>query len=174
MKNKINAIIEKIKNIKHLYIYLAVIAALLVCVFYFSNFKTKDSTDSNINNSTEEHTSAEEYASYLENKLCNVLSNLSGVDNVSIAITLCSDVSFEYATDTETKNVVSGGNQTTVTTETVIMVSNEPVVSKTIYPQVKGVVVVAKGAEDIKVKMNILSAVETVLNVEPKDIMILS
>ena len=174
MKNKIKEFFERVKNIKHLYVYVAVIIALIVCVFYFSNYKTKNETDNNISNSTEDLTSAEEYASYLENKLCNVLSNLSGVDNVSVAITLCEDVRYEYATDTETKNIVSGGNQTTVTTETVIMVSNEPVVLKTIYPQIKGVVVVANGVKDIGLKMNILSAIETVLQVEPNAIKILN
>lgn len=163
----------RLKEIKHIYIYLAVFVALVLCAIYFATFKTKES-DKTGEVSTQEYSSAVEYASYLENKLSNVLSNLSGVESVNVAITLNGDISYEYATDTETKTMVSSGSETTVTTQTTILVSNEPVVVKTIYPNIKGVVVVAKGAENVGVKLNILTAIQTVLEIEPNNITILS
>ncbi len=171
--NKIKSMFEKVKKIKHLYIYLAVIVALVLCGVYYANFKQK-SNSKKTEVSTQETTSAMEYVKFLENKLSSVLSNISGVSKVNVIITLEDGFSYKYATDTETKTIVSGGSETTMTTQTIILVSNEPIVEKEIYPSIKGVVVVAKGAENVKVKMSILEAVETSLNVEPNRITILS
>ena len=170
--NKFLNFVTKIGKIKHLPLYIAIVLALLVCSFYFFNSENKSDTKNNI--STENSSSTMEYVTYLENKLGNVLSKISGVGSVNVIITLESGFSYEYATDTETKSVASGGTETTITTETVILVSNKPVVMKEIYPTIKGVVVVAKGAENFSVKMNILSAVETVLEIDRTSITILA
>ena len=45
---------------------------------------------------------------------------------------------------------------------------------KKIYPKVKGVVIVADGAKDFSIKMNILTAVETVLEVDRNNITVLA
>ena len=89
----------------------------------------------------------------MENKLKNVISKISGVGEANVIITLESGFTYEYATDTETKTITSGGTETTLTTQTVILVNGQPVVVKQIYPVVKGVVIVAKGAENFAVKM---------------------
>lgn len=173
--NKLKTFWGKIKSIKHFEIWLAVCVGLVVCVIYFSFFGGgKSKSDNSQNESTQEYSSALEYTNFLENKLGNVLSKISGVGSVNVIITLESGFSYEYATDTETKSVASGGTETTITTETVILVSNKPVVMKEIYPTIKGVVVVAKGAENFSVKMNILSAVETVLEIDRTSITILA
>ena len=164
---------EKLKKVKHFYIYVTIAIALVLCGIYFVSFK-KGKTFKNSDVSTQEASSTMEYVTALENKLASVLSNISGVSKVSVIITLEEGFSYKYATDTETKTIVSGGTETTVVTETVIMVSNQPVVEKEIYPNIKGVVVVAKGAENVSVKMNIVSAVETVLKVDPNRITVLS
>jgi stage III sporulation protein AG len=46
------------------------------------------------------------------------------------------------------------------------MVDGEPVIKEEIYPVVKGIVVVASGADDISVKLNILSIIQTVIEVD--------
>ena len=171
--SKIKMLWEKLKKVKHFYIYVTIAIALVLCGIYFVSFK-KGKTSKNSDVSTQEASSTMEYVTALENKLASVLSNISGVSKVSVIITLEEGFSYKYATDTETKTIVSGGTETTVVTETVIMVSNQPVVEKEIYPNIKGVVVVAKGAENVSVKMNIVSAVETVLKVEPNRITVLS
>ncbi len=164
---------ERLKKVRHIQIILPVLIGLFVCVVYFS-FVGSPSADSDSENSTQEATSTMEYVDMLENKLSNVLSKISGVGDCETIITLECGFEYDYATDTETKTTISGGNETTITTETVILVSNEPVVVKEIYPVIKGVVVVASGAENFAVKMNILSAVETVLEIDRNDITILA
>lgn len=171
--SKIKDFWTKLKSIKHFEIWVAVVIGLLVCVIYFSFF-SQPKNDSFENDATKEYSSAEEYVDYLENKLCNVLSKISGVGDCSVIITLESGFSYEYATETDTKTTVSGGTETTITTETVILVSNEPVIIKENYPVIKGVVIVAKGAENFSIKMDILEAVETVLEVDSDNITILS
>lgn len=171
--SKLKELWQKFKGVKHHQAYLALIVGLLVCAIYFSFFaKTNDDNSSDL--STQTTLSTDEYVDSLENKLCNVLSNISGVGQVDVIITLASGFSYVFATDTETKTTTSGSTETTVTTEETILVSNEPVVVKEIFPEIKGVVVVAKGSENIGVKLNILAAVETVLEIEAKDITILA
>lgn len=162
----------KLRKIKHFEILLAVFIGLVVCVVYFSFF-ANPKTDNTEENSTGQYSGAVEYVDYLENKLCNVLGKITDVGKVSVIITLESGFSYEYATNSETKTTISGGNETTITTDTVILVSNEPVVVKEIYPVIKGVVVVADGAKNFAIKMNILTAVETVLEIESNRITIL-
>ena len=171
--SKMKDLWNKVKGIKHIQIILAVVIGLIICVAYFS-FCSKPKGDNISDISTEEYSSAEEYVNALENKLVNVLSKISGVGETSVIITLESGFTYEYAKDTETKTVVSGGTETTVTTETVILVSNEPVIVKQNYPVIKGVVIVAKGAENFSVKMNIMAAAETVLAVDAHNITILA
>ena len=171
--SRIKSLFNRIKNIKHLYVYIAIFVGALAMLFYFVTYKNDQSAKTN-EISTTEKSSAVEYVEYLENKLSNVLSKISGIGETKVLITLASGFSYKYATDTETKTMTTNGNETTVTTETVILVSNEPVVEQQIYPVIKGVVVVAKGAENVNVKLNILSAIETVLDVDRNQITILS
>jgi len=171
--NKLKGLWDKFKGIKHIQMYIAIFIALLVCVVYFG-FLSKPKDDKITENSPEEFSSAVEYVDWLENKLNNVLSKISGVGNVNVLVTLETGFSYEYATDTETKTTTSGGNEITVTTETIIMVSNQPVIVKEFYPKIKGVVVVAEGAENFNIKMNILTAVETILEIERDNITVLA
>lgn len=170
--SKIGDFWGRLKKIKHIQIILPVLIGLVLCVIYFT-FTDSSSSDKGVENSTQEASSTVEYVDRLENKMSNVLSKISGVDECEVIITLESGFEYEYATDTETKTTISGGNETTITTETLILISNEPVVVKEIYPVIKGVVVVANGANDFAVKMNILSAVETVLEIDRNCITIL-
>ncbi len=150
-----------------------VVGVVLVVAYYALCSSSSSSSDNSSDNSTETYSSAEEYVDILENKLCNVLSKVSGVEEVSVVITLECGFTYEYATDSETNTVISGGTETTITTETVILVSGEPIVVKQNYPVIKGVVIVAKGAENFSVKMNLISAVETVLQIDQDKIIIL-
>ena len=162
---------SKLKGVRHIEIDIAVLLGIVVCVCYFAFFVDKGKNDTNLQNTTQEYSSSEEYVDYLENKLCNVLSKISGVGEVSAIITLESGFSYEYAMDTET---TTGSNGNSTTLETTIIIDNEPVIVKEIYPVIKGVVIVAKGSENFSIKMDILEAVTTILEIDESDITILS
>ena len=169
--NKLKTFFEKIKSLKHLPIYIGIAIAAIMCILFVT---PKSKSAKTTEKATQSVSSEVEYVSNLENKLCSVLSNITGVSKVNVVISLKDGFSYKYATDTETKTVSTGGSETSVTTQTVILVSNQPVVEQEIYPSIKGVVVVAKGAEDVNVKMKILNAIETILQVDAKDISILA
>lgn len=173
--DKLKSLWIKLKTIKHIEIYCGILCVILVFVIYLNCFSTsKKNKDVVSEDSNQTFSSTLEYVDYLENKLCNVLSKISGVDDVDVIITLESGFGYEYVTEEETKTTTNGATSTTITTTTVVMVSNEPIVNQEIYPKIKGVVVVAKGAEDAGLKLKILSAIQTVLNVSNSNITILS
>ena len=170
--DKLKEIFKKIKGVKHIEIYLAVIVGLIVIMCYFFFMSTPNDTKEE--NSTGNYSTAQEYADYLENKLCNVLSNMTGVGDVSAIITLDGGFTYEYAVDSETNTTTSGSSETSVTVDTTILVNGEPLVVKVNYPSVKGVVIVAEGSEDFAVKMDILDAVQTLLSVDAGSVTILA
>lgn len=169
--SKIKEIFEKMRKIKHIQIILAVAVALLVCVIYFSFF-TSTKSDKKDETSPTSFSSAEAYVDWLENKLDNVLSKISGAGQVSTIVTLQNGFTYDYAKEIETRT--STGGDVVITSETLILVNGEPVVVKEWFPVVQGVVIVSSGANDFSVKMKMLEAVQTVLEIKADNIKILS
>lgn len=170
-------ILQKLKNIKHIEIYLLCIFAIILIVVYSTTIKNKSDKTT-----TQTSFTAQEYSQYLEDKLSNILSDISGAGTVKVMITLDGGMKYEYAKESEeitTSNEV-GGNTNTKTTkneEVVIVTINgkaTPLIIKESYPDVCGVVVVASGASNVQVKLNIMKAIKTLLNVKDENIQILT
>ena len=170
----------KLKKVKHIEIYAVVILAVLVLAIWFWPTNENNTTTSNISNST---TTAREYAEYLENKLSKVLSTISGAGDVTCMVTLTGEVELvlAYSDDernSSTENTTSSGttNKTESTNSNrepiIINVngSNEPLVLYEIMPDIKGIVIVASGANDVRVKLDILKAVQALLAVESSQV----
>lgn len=174
MKNKVFTKImdwiKKMKTNKNFLIILSVGLAVLIAIIYFASFLTtneKSSTkDDNIN---ESFSTSEEYAVYIENKLENVISQVKGAGNVDVIVTLEKGFEYVYLTEEETKTSASG---ITTTTTTVVTVDGQPILIQENYPVIKGIVVVSSGASDVSVKMNILTLIQTVVEVESSKISI--
>lgn len=163
---------QKLKSIKHIEIIIAIILGAIALLIYFS---TSSSISSN--NNTYKSTNTSEYAVMLESKLSNVLSQIDGAGNVSVMVTLSSGPEYIYATNIEEKkNTNSSENSTTTsitTTSAPVIISNDIVVVKEIMPSVGGVVVVASGAGNTKVKLEILKAIQALLDVPQANIEVL-
>ena len=114
----------------------------------------------------------------LENKLEKILSTIQGVKNVEVMITLETTGRIEpafnkvRANETTQENDANGGKRVVTTenvTQTVVTQNNkdgnEPILLKSFEPEIKGVIIVAQGAEDIVVKDRLFNAVKTVLQV---------
>ena len=134
--------LEKLKNINHIEIYVAVIFIVIILLIYLSNNKTKDNTITQITNDS----SVSAYIENMENNLEKSLSNIAGVSNVNVMITL---------------NL----NQLQVENNKVVMSS---------FPEIKGVLVTAKGINNTTNKMKVLHAIQAVLDVTNGNIEILS
>lgn len=102
-----------------------------------------------------------------EEKLCDILSEIEGVGDVSVMITYFEsekkDIAYEVR-ESENKRDSNGNGEKTVDRQAV-MSDGTPMIVKEIYPEVKGVIVVAQGAENVKVRENISTAVQAVMNV---------
>ncbi len=158
----------------------ALIVALIV-LLYFSTIMPakKDARTANAEQDAAISTSVEQET---ETRLAGVLSNIKGAGHVEVMITYetgpelvtamsvdtnsnrstTSDDGHESTTEHETESrkpaTVSGGG------------GSQPIVLTEIQPAVRGVIVVAEGAGDIMVRLNLQRAVQTVLNVPVQSI----
>lgn len=174
MKARLKELYDRIKKVKHIEIYLAVGLAVVVACIYFNTMKptTKDKNqNAQIDKISSTFETSSEYIDYLENKLESVITRVKGVEEVEVVLTLEKGFEYVYATEEETKTTSNG---TSITSSSVVMVDGQPVIKEEIYPVVKGIVVIASGASDINVKMNIISIIQTVVDVENSKINIMA
>lgn len=103
-----------------------------------------------------------------------ILTQISGAGKVQVSITLASDGSKSYATNTrqEKRTVeekdVKGGLKTTIeenTSNDLSVSSGNPLLLETRGPEVIGVLVVADGARDAAVREKLMQATATLLDV---------
>ncbi|MGM0471564.1 MAG: hypothetical protein ACQEQI_04695 [Bacillota bacterium] len=121
--------------------------------------------------------------SLMEQKLAEILSNLSGVGEVKVDITLDSGTEYKYVRDVDTSSKNTQEHEGREAhqkskREEVVVIRNqsgaeEAVVKQEIKPRIRGVVVVAQGAEVSQIKANLVAAVKVGLGVETHKIVIL-
>lgn len=182
---------EQIKNLeeKKLMSYLLVIliGASLVLVFLKGmDPKEQKEINSVIKEDTSEYNNevrVEDYGSILEKKLVNILKKLEGIGEVNVMLTL-EDSSEKVPAVNATKSREStketdaeGGireiireeesNQLLNTTESIVVL-------KEIRPNIKGVIVVADGAENPEILEKIYLAVQTVLGLTTNKVEVFS
>ena len=136
---------------------LVVLLCAGVAVFVFSSYFSQNSVKSAQNAQT-----FSEYNDDMEHKLCSVISAINGVGQVSVAISYGSGIEKIYAYETKTQTT---GNVKTENSS-VITVGGQALVVKELAPSVSGVVVVAEGANDVAIRLKIVEAVTTLLNID--------
>lgn len=179
--NKKKGIWEKIKKIKNIEIYIAIAFVVIVLLIYFSsNFSW---SSKNNKNSTNNYTSAYDYCFETEKKLSKLLSTIEDAGKVDIMITFESTpervIAYITSSSKNTSSVGDGGfneNNQNSSSPQVIYVSGDqiPLILKEVSPKVIGVLIVAEGADDIKVKLDIINAVSVLLDVSPEQIKVLT
>ncbi len=135
--------LDRLKKIKHIEVYIAIIFVVILLLIYMSNFAGNGSGD---DATTTNELSITTYVDNLETNLENILSNIGGVSNVKVMITL--DM-----------------NQATVSNSQIVLDD---------FPAIKGVIVTAKGVNDTSIRLKVLHAVEAVLDITNGSIEILS
>lgn len=134
--------LEKLKKIKHIEVYIAIIFIVVLLLIYMSNFNNSSGTSSS--SSTEMTVTA--YIENLEARLQEILSNIGGVSDVKVLITL-------------DMNTASVDNSNIILDK---------------FPEIKGVLITAKGVENTAIKLKVLEAVEAVIDITNGNIEILS
>ena len=148
--------------------YAAVIMIIAVILYiYISTLTSKTASPEESVNSAPD----------LEIRLKEALSHMEGVGEVSVVINYDSTAELVPATQSESQseNNVSQ-NQTSSSQkekEDVASVAGDALIIKEKQPKVRGVIVIAEGAQDISIRNNILSAVMTLLDVTAEKVEIL-
>lgn len=160
-----NGLLTNLKKIKHLDIILTVLFIAIILLIYFSTFfNTKPTIDKNSTDNSKTYsatTSLERYTERCEAKLVETLSAIKGAGEVSVLLTFNKGIEtvIAYTTETETS---SNGNVTEV--KSPVLITNngktETVVLQEIMPMPVSIVVVATGANNTNVKLEILRAVQ--------------
>ena len=160
------------KKLKPL-IILSGICIVVLLVMTFMPDKVEKETSAQRETKTQETSESEKKD--LESKLTEILSKINGAGDVDVMITFESSEEIVPAynsnttTETTKEQDSSGGERTTTSsTQNKTMItsnSNEPVVLKTSEAKIKGVIVVASGASNQKVKQLLYDAVKTSLQI---------
>lgn len=142
---------------------------------------TGQQTGSSMKQSEEDTIWKEEecYRKSLEKQLKDILSEMAGVGNVEVMITMknSQELIVEKDTNVSQKNTTeddgSGGQRVihqSENTKTTIYngekKASEPFVVKTVYPSVEGVLVVAEGADSGKINSNITDIAKALFGIE--------
>ena len=167
MKSFLNKF-KKIGNVKSL----VVILVLLIVATLLYNFSGFGNSLSNDKVNDIGYTTSLEYIHEIESKLIKVIGNIKGVGNINVMVSINSSPELDIATNVEEKVVTTTSGTTAVTNRDPIIVEingkESPLILKETLPTINGVIVVSSGAKDIKVKLDIITAVSTALGVNPK------
>ena len=152
---KIKDFVKKIKSIKNIELYVALVLAfvLLLTVLVVPQISQK---------TFQNDSASQSYIAEMENKLITVLGNIEGCGKVNVAISYATDGKRVYAYESTTKQ----DGDVIVQTSSLITIKGEPLLIETLTPQILGVVVVAEGATDPLVRYKIKQAVVTLLDIE--------
>ncbi len=164
------------KKITNVLTIALVIAFVLIAlnVFYPDMFKEKEKVKSTLSEEVETINTKEEYEETQKKELKSILESMSGVGKVQVMINFKSGESKVLAYDsskqivsTEEKDTEGGtrvSNQTNDGT-TVVMTNeggdNEPFIVETYKPKIEGIMILAEGAFDSKIKYDIQKAVSS-------------
>lgn len=189
-------ILEKIKKhllkmnnkefINNLFIILVISIIFLIVANTFLKPKEKNMDSTELNYEIDYTNSNEQdYSTYLENKLINILSKIDGVGHINVMVTLESSVEKIAATNTTTtteetlENDSEGGTREILREDLTVQVMTKGnddslLVVKEIKPTVQGVIVVAEGADDPVLKEILYEAVKTALGIKGNKVQVYS
>ncbi len=180
-KEKYKKISDKIINKKfmnNLLIILIIGAMLLIAASALKSEKSQEEVFKKDEKKEKviENNYMEDYAMLLERKLENILGEIKGVGKVKVMITLEETTEKIPAMNTTqnqektSEKDSQGGVREIIREDSSIQVvtrgsEGNIIVLKEIKPEVKGVIVVAEGAENIEVKEKLYQAVKTALGI---------
>lgn len=176
-------LIGKLKRIKHLDIILTVLFIAIILLIYFSTFSS--SSNSVKGNKIQDQTGQTQsstslladntllnYATKIEDRLEQIISQIKDAGLVKVAVSFEGEIQTIIAYTTKIEELENG---TKVETKSPVLITNKdgqtaPIVLETKMPNIKSIVVVASGAKNTNVKLEILRAVQAVLGLPSSNI----
>ena len=170
-KNFFSRDMSSSKKIK--FIIVGVLFVTLIGIF-LSSFSYSSDTD---NDSSSNLGVVGSYAKDTEDRLQNILSGIKGIGRVDVFVYVTQSEEIVYMQDTESTSTNNGTTTTKTETKTTIFDKNGNAVSAVVvvtkYPKIEGILIVAGGANDVKLKLKIIDAVSCILSIAPSNIEVL-
>ena len=168
--------LEKIKKIKNLPREKLIKISIIVGIIAIAGIFLSDSFSSNKNTQTEstaQFIDRDEYESEIEKRLEQILSEIEGIGNCKVMVTLESSAQNVYTADRESSaNDAKDSSSYSDSSKHVILDDNgqQALLEKEIEPFVRGVIVVCGGADNINVKQSVIDCVSAGLGISSANI----
>ncbi len=166
---KLKQIFAKIKSVKNIEIIIGLVIIAVMIIIYSNVSAAKEKTDAA---SGGEAT----LTNNLETRLADILGEIEGAGEVKVMITYAGTGDKITAETTNTHTTTTNGSTssttTTTTTSSPVLSGSDVVILQEKMPEIKGVIVVAEGASDMKVKLKLMQATATVLGINANSIQI--
>lgn len=153
-ESKLKCLFDKIKSIKHIEIIIAVIAVIIMVIIYFSSFSAASDKDKTAKVQTDD------YCMQMKQEITKAVADLCGS---TPTVVINWDGGISYVTSASSNGSVSSSQITTPPS------TSSPVI-KEIYPKALGVVVICQGGDNVKTKLDIISAISVLLDISPEKI----
>lgn len=156
------------KNKTMLFVALGAVGIVLILMselFSPAQAKPADETPQAAGVSTQQQTEA------LEQRLTELLTQVNGVGEVNVMITLENTGQVQYAQNQKSDSVLQNDNATRISTEKEYVLTSAqgnrstPLIETECMPEIKGVAVVCDGAGSIEVVSRVTQLVSTVLGI---------
>ncbi len=162
---------DKEKRTQNLILLVVLLVILLVSInLIFDKKETNSNSTSNNKNIIENGSdnnlgNNEQIKSNLESKLENILSQISGISEVSVVLTYSQDSkqNVVYNTKEETKDGSTSTEKSVAYNENGS--TKSAIIESVELPKVEGAIVVAKGASSVEIRSKIASAISSVTNI---------
>lgn len=175
---KIKKHLDNLDNKKFIFNIFIILVISVILLVMLNGYTSKEKIDGTtvIKETSNEYNDLvkDDYESHIEDRLSQILSKLRGVGKVNVMVTLEDSIEKIPASNVTTTREITneldsqgGTREVSREDETIQVVntSNNVVVLKEVKPSIKGVIVVAEGAEDSIVLETVYEAVKTVLGV---------
>ena len=164
---KPGSLLARLKSVKHIELIAAGIAVAVMLVIYFG---AKPFSGGGTQSEPSTVRAKEDYCQKIERELTETLSKMDGAGDTRVIVHWESSVEavIAYITNisqngtSSSPQVISGGG------------TQSPIVLKEIYPKAVGVVIMCRGASNVKVKLDIITAVSVLLDIKPDRIQVLT
>lgn len=181
MEKLINRIKEYLKNnnngefVRNILVLLIIGVMVFILADIMGSGRNKEANIIKSVNDESYNNMPNDYTTVLERKLEDILSRLKGVGEVKVMITLeeTEEVVPAFNTTKNNENTKEtdsqGGTREIIREDMTIQVvtgdEGSPIVLKEIKPTIRGVIVIAEGADDLSVKEMLYEAVKTALGI---------
>lgn len=169
--SKLSLKLENNKKIKWV-VYALLVTAVIVIFVSSIDSSVRVSGQPDLTSRPTDNTELQAYTEKLESRLEAILAGMSGVGRVKVMITFDGTEEAVIASDEQSSENESGTSKSKRPSMLSTSSGEEAIVLKELLPKVCGVVVVAEGARDVTVNMDIVSAVSTVLGIKQSNVQV--